>query len=92
MVGVSEVPLAQGMVIDAILKLSSLQRVSLEGSRVSMQGASYLRHSAPKLTVDLVFPFVWGERWSYFPALAPGNALAKAAGSSENNAAKPQAG
>ena len=52
--------------IDAILKLSSLQRVSLEGSRVSAQGASYLRQNAPKLAVDLVFPFVWGEPWTYY--------------------------
>ena len=52
--------------IDAILKLPSLQRLSLEGSRVSAQGASYLRHNKSKLTVDLVFPFVWGEPWSYY--------------------------
>jgi len=47
--------------IDAILKLSSLRRLALEGSRVSAQGASYLKHSDPKLTVDLVFPFVWAS-------------------------------
>jgi cellulose synthase/poly-beta-1,6-N-acetylglucosamine synthase-like glycosyltransferase/Leucine-rich repeat (LRR) protein len=67
--------------IDVILKLSSLQRLSLEGSRVSAQGASYLRHTKPKLTVDLVFPFVWGERWSYYD-------LAK----QSEKSAKPQAG
>ena len=53
--------------IDAILKMSNLKRVSLEGARISAQGAAYLRHAAPKLMVDLVFPFVWGEHWSYFP-------------------------
>jgi cellulose synthase/poly-beta-1,6-N-acetylglucosamine synthase-like glycosyltransferase/Leucine-rich repeat (LRR) protein len=52
--------------IDTILKMSSLRRLSLEGSRVSVQGASYLSHNASKLTVDLVFPFVWGEPWSYY--------------------------
>jgi cellulose synthase/poly-beta-1,6-N-acetylglucosamine synthase-like glycosyltransferase/Leucine-rich repeat (LRR) protein len=52
--------------LDSVLKLTALRRLSLEGSRVSAQGASYLKHSAPKLTVDLVFPWVWGERWSYY--------------------------
>ncbi len=57
--------------IDPILKLSSLQRLSLEGSRVSAQGASYLRHNAPKLALDLVFPFVWGQPWSYYDLATP---------------------
>jgi cellulose synthase/poly-beta-1,6-N-acetylglucosamine synthase-like glycosyltransferase/Leucine-rich repeat (LRR) protein len=52
--------------IDAILNLPSLRRVSLEGSRVSAEGASYLKHNSPKLKLDLVFPFVWGEPWSYY--------------------------
>jgi len=56
------------------LKLPALKRLSLEGSRVSAQGASYLSHSVPKLSVDLVFPFVWGEPWSYYDLATPAKA------------------
>ncbi|MGH7137537.1 MAG: glycosyltransferase, partial [Pirellulales bacterium] len=52
--------------LDTILKMSSLRRLSLEETRTSAQGASYVRHNARKLTVDLVFPFVRGQRWSYY--------------------------
>ncbi|HEY3901323.1 MAG TPA: glycosyltransferase [Chthoniobacter sp.] len=62
--------------IDAILKMPSLRHLSLEGSRVSVQGVSYLRHNAPKLAVDLVSPFVWGEPWSYYDLPAPSPAPA----------------
>ena len=46
--------------------MTSLRRLSLEGSRVSAQGVSYLKRNAPKLVVDVVFPFVWGESFSHY--------------------------
>jgi cellulose synthase/poly-beta-1,6-N-acetylglucosamine synthase-like glycosyltransferase/Leucine-rich repeat (LRR) protein len=52
--------------LDAILQMPGLGRLSLEGTRTSAQGASFLRHNAPKLAVDLVFPFIRGGPWSYF--------------------------
>jgi cellulose synthase/poly-beta-1,6-N-acetylglucosamine synthase-like glycosyltransferase/Leucine-rich repeat (LRR) protein len=57
--------------VDAILKLTSLQRLSLEGSRVSAQGASYLKQSKSKLAVAMVFPFIWGQPWSYYAVPTP---------------------
>ncbi|HEV3343560.1 MAG TPA: glycosyltransferase [Pirellulales bacterium] len=52
--------------LDTILKMPGLRRLSLEGTRTSAQGASFVRHNAPKLMVDLVFPFIRGEPWSYY--------------------------
>lgn len=52
--------------IDVLLKLPGLRRLSLENSRVTSQGASYLKHRLPELELDLVFPWVWGEQWSYY--------------------------
>jgi cellulose synthase/poly-beta-1,6-N-acetylglucosamine synthase-like glycosyltransferase/Leucine-rich repeat (LRR) protein len=53
--------------IGAILKLPGLQRLSLENARVTAAGSSYLRHRAPQLDLTLVFPWAWGDRWSYYP-------------------------
>jgi cellulose synthase/poly-beta-1,6-N-acetylglucosamine synthase-like glycosyltransferase/Leucine-rich repeat (LRR) protein len=52
--------------IDPLLRLSGLRRVSLENARVTAPGASYLKLRSPELQVDLVFPWVWGERWSSY--------------------------
>ena len=57
--------------LDTLLRLRSLQRLSLENCRVSAQGASYLRHRAPQLELELVFPWVWGERLSYYSLAEP---------------------
>jgi cellulose synthase/poly-beta-1,6-N-acetylglucosamine synthase-like glycosyltransferase/Leucine-rich repeat (LRR) protein len=62
--------------LDALLKLPSLRRVSLEGARITAQGATFLRRHAPNLTVDLVFPFVWGESLSYYDLSEPAKAAA----------------
>jgi cellulose synthase/poly-beta-1,6-N-acetylglucosamine synthase-like glycosyltransferase/Leucine-rich repeat (LRR) protein len=51
---------------DSLLKLPGLRRVSLENARVTARGASYLRSRSPELKLGLVFPWVWGERWTYF--------------------------
>lgn len=52
--------------VDTLLELPSLQRLSLENSRVTSQGASHLKHRRPELELKLVFPWIWGERWSYY--------------------------
>jgi cellulose synthase/poly-beta-1,6-N-acetylglucosamine synthase-like glycosyltransferase/Leucine-rich repeat (LRR) protein len=52
--------------LDAILQMPGLGRLSLEGTRTTAQGASFLRHNAPKLTVELVFPYIRGGPWSYY--------------------------
>lgn len=52
--------------LDALLELSSLRRLSLENSRVTSQGASHLKNRRPELELNLVFPWIWGERWSYY--------------------------
>ena len=54
--------------------MSTLRRLSLEGSRVSEQGASYLSHNSSKLAVDLVFPFIWGQSWSFYNLSTPSKA------------------
>jgi cellulose synthase/poly-beta-1,6-N-acetylglucosamine synthase-like glycosyltransferase/Leucine-rich repeat (LRR) protein len=57
--------------IDSLLKLPGLRQVSLENARVTAQGASYLRSRSPELKLDLVFPWVWGERWTYYDIADP---------------------
>jgi cellulose synthase/poly-beta-1,6-N-acetylglucosamine synthase-like glycosyltransferase/Leucine-rich repeat (LRR) protein len=52
--------------IDSVVQMTGLRRLSLEGTRVSAQGAASLKRAAPALKVALVFPWVWGERWSYY--------------------------
>lgn len=52
--------------VETLLDHPGLQRLSLENSRVTSQGASWIRQCKPELNLNLVFPWKWGERWSYY--------------------------
>jgi cellulose synthase/poly-beta-1,6-N-acetylglucosamine synthase-like glycosyltransferase/Leucine-rich repeat (LRR) protein len=49
-----------------LLKLSNLRRLSLENTRVTSQGASFLKRQSSDLEVQQVFPWVAGERWTFY--------------------------
>lgn len=66
--------------INALLTIKGLRRVSLENARDTASGASYLKQRAPGLKLDLIYPWIWGERWSNYELSGgrdalPGSAL-----------------